>query len=388
MHFTAHFAAEDAALVQSSDRAGLRCLVVDDNANHRGTVAAILTNWGAAVTEADCPTSARDRLAEPTKAFDLVLVDAQMETPDDGLGLAARIDEERLARRVVVMITTDRPSEAAYCREAGLDYLLKPVRRSDLSESIDGGPQRHGRPAIQLAGVEGNDYRAPGDRPVRILLADDSEDNRFLVHAYLKDTGCRIDEVENGALAVENFKHQVYDLVITDVEMPVLDGFAAVREMRCIEKELNRRPIPILALTAHALEKAKERSAEAGCTDHLAKPIRKSTLVEVVRRYAGAARATNRTENAGEAWLKPIVSSYLEKRRADVEKIRTATEARDYTVIRMLGHQMAGTGASYGFGPISDIGFALEASALSEDAARIAAAVDELDRYLRGLPAN
>jgi CheY-like chemotaxis protein len=335
-------------------------------------------------------------LAYAAKPFDFVLVDARMETPDDGLGLAARIKEERLARRVVVMITTDRPSEAAYCRETGLEYLFKPVRRSELFEAIDGTQDGQDQPAVQLVSVKATGDPAPSNRPIRILLADDSEDNRFLVRAYLKDSDCLIHEVENGALAVENFKHQVYDLVITDVEMPVLDGFAAVRQMRSIEVEMSRRRTPILALTAHALEKAKERSAEAGCTDHLAKPIRKSTLLRAVQKYAGEASARmpaavqqaerHQTEISAEAWLKPIVSAYLEKRRADVAKLRAAIETHDYSVLRILGHQMAGTGASYGFDPITEIGFALESSALSGDMARIAGAVEGLDLYLRDLP--
>ena len=120
---------------------------------------------------------------------------------------------------------------------------------------------------------------------MRILLADDSEDNRFLVRGYLKDSGYNIDEAENGSVAVEKFKHAAYDLVLTDVEMPVLDGFSATREMRSYEKERGSPPTPILALTAHALKEAKDRSIEAGCTDHLTKPIRKATLLEAIRRY-------------------------------------------------------------------------------------------------------
>ena len=83
-----------------------------------------------------------------------------------------------------------------------------------------------------------------------------------------------------------------------------------------------------------------------------------------------------------EEWLKPVVGGYLEKRRGDVAKLRAALDRGDYGTIRTLGHQMAGTGGGYGFEPITEIGGALEESALAGDAARIRASIDDLDRYL------
>jgi CheY-like chemotaxis protein len=385
MHFTARFGVGDAARTDSAECAGLRCLVVDENASHRGAVADILAGWGAEVSEDEGPASARDRIEKSAPPYDLVLVDAQMQTSDDGLGLAARIKEGQLARRVLVMLTTDRPADAAQCRGLGLAYLLKPVRRSELRDAIGGRQGTKVESDARPAGAEGNSKTLAGSRHLRILLADDSEDNRFLVRAYLRDYGCAIDEVENGSLAVEKFRHEVYDLVITDVEMPVLDGFSATREMRSIEKQRGSLPTPILALTAHALKEAQERSVNAGCTDHLAKPIRKSTLLEAILRYAGQPQPTGKIEVSSEPWLKPIVAGYLEKRRGDVAKLRSAIDQRDYAAVRMLGHQMAGTGASYGFAPITEIGFALEESARLRDLAAIRAGIEELDRYLRGL---
>jgi CheY-like chemotaxis protein len=130
MHFTAHFDSDDVAHTGSAERTGLRCLVVDDNINHRAAVAEILTGWGAEVEESDGPASARERTGKAMPPYDLVLVDARMQTSDDGFGLAARLKQEQLARKVVVMLTTDRLADATHCRELGLAYLLKPVRRS------------------------------------------------------------------------------------------------------------------------------------------------------------------------------------------------------------------------------------------------------------------
>jgi signal transduction histidine kinase/DNA-binding NarL/FixJ family response regulator len=225
---------------------------------------------------------------------------------------------------------------------------------------------------------------ALGNRALRILLADDSEDNRFLVRGYLKDTGCLIDEVANGAEVVEKFTNGAYDLVLMDAEMPVLDGYAATRAVRAIEKERAAPETPILALTAHALKEARDRSMEAGCTDHLTKPITKTALLEAIGRYAPALPPVVEVES----WLKPVIPAYLEKRRADVIKLKVALEQGDYDTVRTLGHQMAGSGAGYGFAKITEIGGALEESAMASDATQIRNAIGQLEQFLRGLPKN
>jgi CheY-like chemotaxis protein len=217
---------------------------------------------------------------------------------------------------------------------------------------------------------------ALGSSALRILLADDSEENRFLICGYLKDSGSTIDEVENGAQAVEHFKQRAYDIVLMDAEMPVLDGYAATREIRALGST------PILLLTAHAFTAARERGLAAGCTEHLTKPIKKAALFEAINRYAPV---KDRIHVSVEDWLKPVVGGYLQKRRGDVTKLRDALHRADYDTLRTLGHQMSGTGGGFGFDPITEIGNRLEESALAGDADRIRAIIEDLDRYLSAL---
>jgi signal transduction histidine kinase/ActR/RegA family two-component response regulator len=208
---------------------------------------------------------------------------------------------------------------------------------------------------------------------LRILLADDSEENRFLIRGYLKDSGCVLDEVENGAQAVEQFKQRAYDVVLMDAEMPVLDGYSATRQIRALGAT------PIFLLTAHAMKEARARSFAAGCTDHLTKPIKKATLLEAINKFVPV---SDRIQVSVEEWLRPVVGGYLEKRRADVQKLRDALDGGDFVIIRTLGHQMSGTGGGYGFERITEIGSVLEESALAGDTARMRASIEDLDHYL------
>jgi signal transduction histidine kinase/CheY-like chemotaxis protein/HPt (histidine-containing phosphotransfer) domain-containing protein len=237
------------------------------------------------------------------------------------------------------------------------------------------------------AGEESRGPAGLADRRLRILLADDSEDNRFLVRGYLRDTGCVIDEADNGADALEKFKHSIYDVILMDTEMPRLDGYSATRAMRAFENERGMQPAPILALTAHAFKEAKDRSLEAGCTDHLTKPISKSGLLGAIARHAPALPA-NPIHVAVESWLKPVVPAYLEKRRADVGKLRAALGQEDFAGVRTIGHQMSGSGAGYGFPEISEIGAVIEEAALAQDGARIENCIKSLEQYLRNVVAD
>jgi signal transduction histidine kinase/CheY-like chemotaxis protein len=227
-----------------------------------------------------------------------------------------------------------------------------------------------------------------GNRALRILLADDSEDNRFLVRGYLKDTGCVIEEVKNGNEALEAFQHGMYDVILMDAEMPVLDGYAATRAIRALEENRGTPSTPILALTAHALKEARDRSMEAGCTDHLTKPITKAALLEAISLHAPVHQASERIHVAVESWLKPVIPAYLEKRKADVGQLRLALQQGDFDTVRTLGHQMSGSGAGYGFAEITEIGATLEESAQAADAVRIRQEIGKLDQFLNNLVAE
>ena len=219
---------------------------------------------------------------------------------------------------------------------------------------------------------------------LRILLADDSEDNRFLILSYLKNTRSAIDIAENGELAAQLFRKNRYDLVLMDVEMPVMDGYAATREIRRIESETGAAATPVLALTAHAFAEMAVKGFDAGFTDLLTKPIRKVTLLEALVRHAPSGRTELPPSEkvAVEQGMEDVVPLYLDKRRAEISTYRQALAEGSFEVIRALSHKMKGTGTGYGFPVLTDIGATLERAAKRGDAAEARTKIDELAQYL------
>jgi signal transduction histidine kinase/DNA-binding response OmpR family regulator len=230
---------------------------------------------------------------------------------------------------------------------------------------------------------------------LRVLLADDSSDNRFLILSYLKSSNCSIEIAKNGQEAVDKFRTGPFDIVLMDVEMPVMNGYTATREIRRYEQQGAMPATPVLALTAHAFADMAEKSREAGFTAHLTKPIRKATLIQAVAGYTGRSLSPSEfpvpvspNEPTPELIVKvdpdmeDVVPGYLEKRRKEVQTYRQALADGDFEALRMLGHKMKGTGSGYGFPVLTEIGSAIEEAALRKDHDSIAADVDRLAGYV------
>ncbi|MBI3246997.1 MAG: response regulator [Deltaproteobacteria bacterium] len=233
------------------------------------------------------------------------------------------------------------------------------------------------------------------EHAVHILLAEDLYDNRLIFQAYLRHPDYRVDLADNGDIAFRKFQTKRYDLVLMDMQMPVMDGYTATRAIRQWEKEQGRSPIPILALTAYAMKEEQQKSLAAGCTEHLVKPIRKETLLTIVRSYLPQAphqdqdQPTELTATASApvlaqvpAELQKLIPTYLTSQRDEVSQIRAALEQKDYDTIRSQGHAMRGAGGMFGFQAISEIGAALENAAKSQDGGAIRRCVDDLAAYL------
>jgi PAS domain S-box-containing protein len=273
---------EDVVIVPSCLH-GLEVLVVDDNATNRRILAELLISWHMKPMLAGSALEAVDllqRAYQDGSPFRLVLTDAHMPNTD-GFTLTKQIkSESNFANPIVIMLTSgDRVEDTARCEELGIAaYLLKPVKQSELLEAIELAlgvmvPKR------ELT----RDLEEPSRHhgPLRILLAEDSLVNQKLAVALLEKHGHRLTVVNNGIEAVSAFDQEEFDLILMDVQMPVMDGLEACASIRQRESASGRH-IPIIAMTAYALKGDRQRCLDAGMDGYVSKPIRVQELYTAI----------------------------------------------------------------------------------------------------------
>jgi PAS domain S-box-containing protein len=374
--------------IELEDFPGQRVLVIDDNATNRLILQETLQAWGLDSDAFGVPEEALAHLPEAMageQPYSLVLVDSCMPVMD---GFQASVEIKRISRDLpIVMLTSDtRPGDAARRREAGLSgYGVKPLKRTDLLRLVCDAMKPRKAPELQPSGKVDQDEQER-TQALRILVVEDSPDNRLLVQAYMKGSSHQLTFAEDGEAAVDQFTVSDFDLILMDLQMPVMDGLTAARAIRAIEGKRGVASIPIIALTANARPQDVAMSREAGCTAHLSKPISKQKLISVIDEYrrqpepdskAGAPIRIVAPEGIGE-----LIPGYLRNRRADLLVLGAALEKNDYGAIQVLGHQMKGSGKGYGFAAITEIGRSLESAAKQEAAEGIRAQISALADYL------
>jgi len=228
---------------------------------------------------------------------------------------------------------------------------------------------------------------------LRILLAEDSPDNCIITMAYLENTPYRVDIAETGAVACKMFELGHYDLVLMDRQMPVMDGLTATRTIRAWEQANDRRPTPIVALTASALKGDREMCLAAGCTAFLTKPIKQEVLLQAIREHSIVAAGLSKEESSRMDLIRLRVKSksanripaYLQNCRQNVIVMSDALDRVDFETVTSLGHQMRGSGGMFGFQAITDIGVAIERAAGGADADASRKWLGALSIYLDGV---
>lgn len=273
------------------DLNGATVLVVDDNETNRLILKETLGDTGAHVVEAANGREALDFFSEHQRnreSFNLILCDVQMPGMD-GFEVAQKLVEFGAATNTVMMLSSSNlGADLQRAQQLGLGgYMVKPIKRADLLNAIQqiNSSARIENAVPQISAPEKGEAASAEKR---ILLVEDNPDNRMLIKAYLKKQPYQIDEAEHGRQGVDMFKAGAYDLVLMDVQMPIMDGHTATREIRDFESGAGtRRVTPILALTAHAIKEEQDKSRAAGCTAHLTKPIKKQTLISALQEYLG-----------------------------------------------------------------------------------------------------
>jgi signal transduction histidine kinase/CheY-like chemotaxis protein/HPt (histidine-containing phosphotransfer) domain-containing protein len=234
--------------------------------------------------------------------------------------------------------------------------------------------------------VEHAPAQLPSGEPIRILVAEDADDSRLLLQHYLRDQPVKLRLARNGQEALDVIQQgEQFDLILMDIAMPVMDGYAATRRIRAWQLQSESLATPILAWSADAMREAVCASMDAGCVAHVAKPMDLATLLKTIRRFAPANGAHIRQTPPAIAvseQVKALVPPYLASKEKQIEEARASLAGRDFGPIRRLGHNLKGTGRGYGFPPIEALGREIERAASEADAARVTEQLNALQRFV------
>jgi CheY-like chemotaxis protein len=286
-------------------------------------------------------------------------------------------------------------------RLGSASYAVKPLRRPELLRLIckllgsaasappEALPERASDAGISQPipqPISQPISQARISRAIRILIAEDSEDNRFLLQEYLKGEPFKIRFAEDGKQALEAATGEHFDIILMDMLMPVMDGLLATRLIREMEKKRGSAPVPLLALTASARAEDIALSQAAGCNAHLSKPISRQELLETIKKFM------KQEEDAEQPAFLPIsipagleeaAKHYIRSRKRELQQFVELIDKGDFGQIRRLAHNMKGTGTSYGFPDLTRLGKVMETSAKEENAAELSTALMELSRYVQ-----
>jgi two-component system sensor histidine kinase/response regulator len=267
---------------------GLSVLAADDNATNRRLLEAMLSAWGVEATivgDGRSALAALETARAADRMFRVVLLDARM--PDlDGFAVAERIRHEPGLAGVTVMLLTSEvmSGDIARCRQLGIvRYLVKPLTPSELLNAVLLALGHAGPVAPAPAPGESGPDRT--FRPLHVLVAEDNAVNQVLIVRLLEKLGHVPVVTNNGQEAVDAYERHPFDVVLMDVQMPVMDGFVATAAIREREAQCpDRRRLPIMALTAYALPGDRERCLAAGMDDYLTKPVKPTELAAALIR--------------------------------------------------------------------------------------------------------
>jgi signal transduction histidine kinase/CheY-like chemotaxis protein len=388
---------------------GLRVLVVDDNATNRRILEKMLRSWRMRPVTADGGPAALELLdaAGRGNPFQLLILDVNM--PDmDGFEVAERIrDHHGFGRSPIMVITSSGlRGDAARCRELGVAaYLTKPIKQSSLLDAImtvlgTTEPAVAGVPLVKQYTLR------KGQRPLRVLLAEDNAINRKIAAGLLEKRGHAVTAVANGqetlaALAAQG--DSPFNLILMDVQMPGMDGLEATARIRAQERATGGH-IPIIALTAHAMKGDREICLKAGMDNYIAKPLKAEELFATIEKAlpqswatetaarehaANNEKAFNREEllanlDGDPELLREVVELFLEDAPRALAEIAGAISAHDAVRLDRAAHALKGTVGNFGALNAHDLALRLEMmgknAALTEAEEVFSALADEMER--------
>jgi PAS domain S-box-containing protein len=382
-HFTAHFGRPEARGEKSGESEPVKLrdlpvLVVDDNSTNRKILEEMIANWRMKPVAAPNGPAAMEALQRAHKngtPFRLVLLDGHMPGMD-GFEVAARVkqDPQLHGAEVILLTSAGRSEDVARAKAVGVAAALsKPVKQSELWDAIvtalNVPGQQKTRGASPSAAAR---TRARARRPLRVLLAEDNPVNQEVALRLLERRGHSVIVAENGKQALTAIERHKFDLVLMDVQMPEMGGLEATQLIREKEKSTGEH-LPILAMTAHAMQGDRERCIAAGMDGYLAKPIdpksflqtvegisQRATQSETTPQEAGSRDASSDAPRALDTkalleWfsgnrklLRSIVKTFRDDCPRMMARIRSALAANDANLLADGAHALKGSVGNFG----------------------------------------
>ncbi len=401
-----------------ADLHGVRVLVVDANSINRRVLLAQLLHFGMQVETVANGEQALERLREAARQgepFQVVLTEHHMPVMGgDTLAREIRYDPQLDSSLLVMLSSGGQRGDAARCEELGFAaYLMKPVRADLLRQTLAAilVREKEGEPPHLLTGREveevARDSISAGKTPGRVLLVEDILANQKVAIHMLERMGLTVDLAENGIQAVAKWASNEYDMILMDCHMPGMDGYETTAGIRREEERQGEgRHIPIVALTANALEAERGHCYQAGMDDFVAKPLRFGDLTAVVKRYIRHVDVTSEPESgeaAAPAAEQPVIDleQYESMSQIMADDFHVLLEAFALSVTELLAqwpgamasdnrreltriaHSIKSAGNNIGAARLSGIAARLEKGAMNLTRDELASGGERLEREFR-----
>jgi two-component system sensor histidine kinase/response regulator len=390
-------------------RLGRRILVVDDNETNRRVLAGQLMHASFEVSLASSGDEAMQMLrqaASVEQPFEVVLADYELhDIGGEALGEAINSDPQLSKARVVLLTSLDRHGDIKRFASMGFaGYLTKPIRARELFECMDRVLSRDSKEwHMQSQPIVTKGMLISRDSGKRysgsVLLVEDNPVNQKVAVRFLERMGCRVRVADNGAEGVRAYQEMAFDIVLMDLQMPVMDGLTATRRIR--EIETGGRATPIVALTANAMAGQLERCMEAGMTDFLTKPLDIGRLHETLERFG--LRADSATETGADAsssgvggvpvdlgrlhevtegdaaFAYELAQTFVSSGAQVMQEVRDAMGAFDRPALGRAAHKLKGASSNVHAVVLRDLSHTLETQAGAMDQPRLKELIEQLE---------
>ncbi|HDL18134.1 MAG TPA: response regulator [Bacteroidetes bacterium] len=388
-----------------------KILIVDDNATNRFVLTEQLQALGCKIGEANCGREALTELRRGQagdEPYDIAILDMMMPEMDgETLGRKIKNDPE-LHHLILIMLTSiGERGEAKRIKKIGFKaYLTKPVKQAQLYECLATVvnqtlvTSQPGKSMVTRHSLEEN-----RKHNFRILLAEDNLVNQKVALHILEKLGFHADVTNDGAETLEALKNKHYDLILMDVQMPVLDGFATTKIIRDSDSDVPDHDIKIVAMTAHAMKGDREACLDVGMDDYIAKPIEPEALLQVIEKHfsnydarnnkethniGGTEKAVrfdrqsllNRLDNDTEL-LAEIITVYIEDFQNQQAKLKSAVKQGDHKLIERIAHTIKGASLNMGAVAIAEIASEIEKLGKEKTLDKVPSLLEQIDQNFR-----